>query len=40
METRFREDFELFLRYPDLIYFDNAATTQKPRQVLEAVKKF
>lgn len=40
METRFREDFELFSRYPDLIYFDNAATTQKPRQVLEAVKKF
>ena len=38
-----REDFPILKRkingYP-LIYFDNAATTQKPKQVIEAVKKF
>jgi cysteine desulfurase/selenocysteine lyase len=38
-----REDFPILKRrinnYP-LIYFDNAATSQKPRQVIEAVKDF
>jgi cysteine desulfurase/selenocysteine lyase len=38
-----REDFPILKRtinnYP-LIYFDNAATTQKPRQVIEAIKDF
>jgi cysteine desulfurase/selenocysteine lyase len=38
-----REDFPILKRkinnHP-LIYFDNAATTQKPRQVIEAVKEF
>jgi cysteine desulfurase/selenocysteine lyase len=38
-----REDFPILKRkindHP-LIYFDNAATTQKPKQVIEAVKKF
>ncbi len=40
---RIREDFPILKRkingYP-LIYFDNAATTQKPRQVIEAEKDF
>jgi len=40
---RIREDFPILERkinnYP-LIYFDNAATTQKPRQVIEAIKEF
>ncbi|MEM2440163.1 MAG: cysteine desulfurase [Candidatus Bathyarchaeia archaeon] len=38
-----REDFPIFRRrinnHP-LIYFDNAATSQKPRQVIEAMKEF
>ncbi|MCW4044476.1 MAG: cysteine desulfurase [Candidatus Bathyarchaeota archaeon] len=40
---RIREDFPILKRkinnYP-LIYFDNAATTQKPKQVLDAVRGF
>ena len=38
----FRKDFDLFCNdeYKGLIYFDNAATTQRPRQVLEAVNDF
>ncbi len=40
---RIREDFSILERkindHP-LIYFDNAATTQKPKQVLEAIREF
>lgn len=35
----FRKDFPI-LQDPKYIYFDNAATTQRPTQVLDAVKKF
>ena len=37
-----RKDFPLFssVANKDLIYFDNAATTQRPRQVLDAIKSF
>lgn len=35
----FREDFPI-LQDPKYIYFDNAATTQHPRQVLEAVQSY
>ncbi|MEE3420796.1 MAG: cysteine desulfurase [Lachnospiraceae bacterium] len=37
--TDFRKDFPIFSD-PSYIYFDNAATTQRPTQVLEAVKHF
>lgn len=40
---KIREDFPLLQRKINgstLIYFDNAATTQKPRQVIEAIKEF
>ncbi|HLC01191.1 MAG TPA: cysteine desulfurase [Candidatus Bathyarchaeia archaeon] len=40
---RIREDFPIFKRKINdnpLIYFDNAATTQKPRQVIEAISEF
>ena len=40
---RIREDFPILKRNINnnpLIYFDNAATTQKPRQVIEAIKNF
>ncbi|MCX8154741.1 MAG: aminotransferase class V-fold PLP-dependent enzyme [Candidatus Micrarchaeota archaeon] len=33
-------DFPIFQRYPRLIYLDNAATTQKPRPVIEALREF
>ena len=38
----YREDFPIFQRPEnrDYIYFDNAATTQRPRPVLEAVRSF
>ncbi|MBN1357717.1 aminotransferase class V-fold PLP-dependent enzyme, partial [Candidatus Bathyarchaeota archaeon] len=38
-----REDFPIFKRKINgnsLIYFDNAATTQKPRQVIDAIRNF
>jgi cysteine desulfurase/selenocysteine lyase len=36
---RVREDFPIFRR-GRLVYLDSAATSQKPSQVVEAVKKF
>jgi cysteine desulfurase/selenocysteine lyase len=33
-----RKDFPIFENNPTLIYFDNTATTQKPRQVIEKIK--
>jgi cysteine desulfurase / selenocysteine lyase len=41
--NKVREDFPILKRTINnnqLIYFDNAATTQKPRQVIEAIKDF
>ncbi len=35
----FREDFDILIN-SDYVYFDNAATSQRPRQVLEAVDSF
>lgn len=35
----YRQDFEI-LRSGEYIYFDNAATSQRPRQVLDAVSEF
>jgi cysteine desulfurase/selenocysteine lyase len=35
-----RKDFPVFKEHPDLIYFDNAATTQKPQVVIDAVSDF
>lgn len=40
MSSNFREDFKFFSEYPDLIYFDNAATTQKPDVVLERMVRY
>ncbi|MDJ0270017.1 MAG: cysteine desulfurase [Aigarchaeota archaeon] len=40
---KIREDFPIFSRAPrgkPLVYLDSAATSQKPRQVIEAVKRF
>ena len=40
MSSNFREDFKFFNEYPDLVYFDNAATTQKPNVVLERMVRY
>jgi len=40
MSSNYREDFKFFSEYPDLIYFDNAATTQKPNVVLERMIRY
>jgi cysteine desulfurase / selenocysteine lyase len=34
----FRSDFPFFTHYPNALYFDNAATTQKPQCVLESMQ--
>ncbi|MFN4070737.1 MAG: aminotransferase class V-fold PLP-dependent enzyme, partial [Thermus caldifontis] len=35
-----REDFPLIAGRPDLVYLDSAATSQKPRRVLEALDRY
>jgi cysteine desulfurase/selenocysteine lyase len=35
-----KKNFPIFTTYPDLVYIDNSATTQKPQAVLDAVKKY
>jgi len=37
---KIREDFPIFKNNPDLVYLDNAATTHKPIQVIDAVREF
>lgn len=42
MAVNYKADFPIFYaaENKDVIYFDNAATTQRPRQVIEAIKNF
>ncbi|MEK6872865.1 MAG: cysteine desulfurase [Nanoarchaeota archaeon] len=35
-----KKDFPIFKTNPNLVYLDSAATSQKPMQVIEAIKKF
>jgi cysteine desulfurase/selenocysteine lyase len=35
-----RDEFPIFQAHPELIYLDNAATTHKPRSVIDALTKF
>ncbi|MCA9380375.1 SufS family cysteine desulfurase [Candidatus Dojkabacteria bacterium] len=35
-----KTDFPIFRNYPELVYLDNAATSQKPQAVIDAVKDF
>ena len=37
---KLRQDFPMIRNNPDLIYFDNAATTFKPQPVIDAVTDF
>lgn len=36
----YKKDFPFFTSNPDLVYLDNAATTHKPRAVIEALSEF
>ncbi|MEA2067198.1 MAG: aminotransferase class V-fold PLP-dependent enzyme [Thermotogota bacterium] len=35
-----KKDFPLFNKYPDLVYLDSAATTQKPKSVIETMNRY
>lgn len=35
-----REDFPIFKAHPELIYFDSAATAQKPQRVIDRITRF
>ncbi len=35
-----KEDFPIFAAHPDLVFLDSAASAQKPRAVIEAMKRF
>lgn len=37
---KIKKDFAIFTNRPDLIYFDNAATTQKPIAVIKGIKDY
>ncbi len=37
---KLRKDFPIFREHPELVYLDNAATSQKPEQVIDRVKRF
>ena len=40
LDNPYRSDFPIFSKHPNLAYLDNAATTQRPRQVIETITKF
>ena len=40
MKNNFKKDFPIFTNRPKLIYLDSAATTQKPKAVIDAVTNF
>jgi cysteine desulfurase/selenocysteine lyase len=37
---KIKQDFPIFSSYPDLVYLDSSSTSQKPKQVIEAVSDF
>ena len=37
---KIKADFPIFKNHPDLIYLDNAATSQKPQSVIDRITKF
>ncbi|MFK7806762.1 MAG: aminotransferase class V-fold PLP-dependent enzyme [Saprospiraceae bacterium] len=38
--VKIKTHFPIFTNHPDLVYFDNAATTQKPASVIKAISDF
>lgn len=39
-QLQLKKDFPVFEDYPELVYLDSAATSQKPRRVIEAIQQF
>lgn len=39
-DRSYKADLPVFEKYPDLVYLDNSATTQKPKAVIDAVGKY
>jgi len=37
---KIREDFKFFENNKDIIYLDSAATSQKPKQVIDEINKY
>ena len=37
---KFRQQFPIFQHHPNLVYLDSAATTQKPKMVIEGITRF
>lgn len=37
---KIKNDFPIFAKYPNLVYLDNAATSQKPQMVIDRLTKF
>ena len=37
---KIRQEFPIFTKRPELVYFDNACTTQKPKSVVEAMNEY
>ncbi len=37
---KIRQDFPMIVNHPELIYFDNGATTYKPKAVIDAICNF
>ncbi|MDZ4228013.1 MAG: aminotransferase class V-fold PLP-dependent enzyme, partial [Candidatus Levybacteria bacterium] len=40
MKNNYKKNFPIFIHHPKLIYLDSAATTQKPKEVIDAVTNF
>lgn len=40
ISDQIKRDFPIFDHHPELVYMDNAATTQKPKQVIDAIQNF
>ena len=38
--NKIKKDFLFFDHNPDIIYFDNAATTQKPHSVIDIIRQY
>ena len=36
---KIKADFPIFKYHPDLVYLDNASTTQKPKVVIDGINK-
>lgn len=40
MQKSYKQDFPIFQEYPELVYLDSAATTQRPQVVIDKIKEF